>query len=93
MNRRILCFNNRTMKRCLILIAVLTFLLSSMGCNKPKEETEAAVQEDFWIYLLGETASEYEIIVTSGRYKDNRFEGYAVSGIEKLDEGKNQVGL
>lgn len=76
------------MKRCLILIAVLTFLLSSMGCNKPKEETEAAVQEDFWIYLLGETASEYEIIVTSGRYKDNRFEGYAVSGIEKLDEDK-----
>ena len=74
------------MKKIIMITVVLILLLSSVGCNKAREDIEVTVQEDFWIYMLWETASEYEIVVTSGVYRDNRFEGYAVTGTEKLDE-------
>ena len=64
-------------------LVIVVILFFANGCSKSEKVT---VQEDFWIYMLWETASEYEIVVTSGVYRDNRFEGYAVTGTEKLDE-------
>ena len=86
MRDRILYCRNKMVKRNLILMTAFLSLLFFAGCSHSKRETETEAPEDFWIYLLWETPSEYEVKVVSGTYKNKIFEGYAVVGSNELKE-------